>query len=408
MGFKNNTEIVLHELNTVLDKIDSAVINQVIEIINGSDKVFFTALGRAGFMGKSFVMRLMHMGKEVYVVGETNTPNFEKDDVLIICSGSGETKQFIQIAEKAKSYGGKLIVFTATPKSTLADMSDCSIVIQAPSKKQDDSAFQSIQPMASLFEQGILLVGDSIVLTMMEHASNDMIATLFFEKMNIDPSRPNWEDRDRFVLSKGHVAPALYAALAERGYIPREDLLSLRKIDSYLQGHPDMKHTNGVDMSTGSLGQGLSVANGMAIAAKLDKKDYRVYVMLGDGEVQEGQIWEAAMSSAHYHLNNIVAFLDYNGLQIDGTNAEVMNIHPIDEKFKSFGWNVLYIDGHDTEEISKAVDQAKLETQRPTIIIAKTIKGKGVSFMENNGSWHGTAPKDEQVEQALAELRGEE
>lgn len=169
-----------------------------------------------------------------------------------------------------------------------------------------------------------------------------------------------------------------------------------------------MKHTNGVDMSTGSLGQGLSVANGMAIAAKLDKKDYRVYVMLGDGEVQEGQIWEAAMSSAHYHLNNIVAFLDYNGLQIDGTNAEVMNIHPIDEKFKSFGWNVLYIDGHDTEEISKAVDQAKLETQRPTIIIAKTIKGKGVSFMENNGSWHGTAPKDEQVEQALAELRGEE
>ena len=236
----------------------------------------------------------------------------------------------------------------------------------------------------------------------------DMIATLFFEKMNIDPSRPNWEDRDRFVLSKGHVAPALYAALAERGYIPREDLLSLRKIDSYLQGQPDMKHTNGVDMSTGSLGQGLSVANGMAIAAKLDKKDYRVYVMLGDGEVQEGQIWEAAMSSAHYHLNNIVAFLDYNGLQIDGTNAEVMNIHPIDEKFKSFGWNVLYIDGHDTEEISKAVDQAKLETQRPTIIIAKTIKGKGVSFMENNGSWHGTAPKDEQVEQALAELRGEE
>ena len=236
----------------------------------------------------------------------------------------------------------------------------------------------------------------------------DMIATLFFEKMNIDPSRPNWEDRDRFVLSKGHVAPALYAALAERGYIPREDLLSLRKIDSYLQWHPDMKHTNGVDMSTGSLGQGLSVANGMAIAAKLDKKDYRVYVMLGDGEVQEGQIWEAAMSSAHYHLNNIVAFLDYNGLQIDGTNAEVMNIHPIDEKFKSFGWNVLYIDGHDTEEISKAVDQAKLETQRPTIIIAKTIKGKGVSFMENNGSWHGTAPKDEQVEQALAELRGEE
>ena len=234
----------------------------------------------------------------------------------------------------------------------------------------------------------------------------DMIATLFFEKMNIDqPSKLGGQIVSYY---RRDMAPALYAALAERGYIPREDLLSLRKIDSYLQGHPDMKHTNGVDMSTGSLGQGLSVANGMAIAAKLDKKDYRVYVMLGDGEVQEGQIWEAAMSSAHYHLNNIVAFLDYNGLQIDGTNAEVMNIHPIDEKFKSFGWNVLYIDGHDTEEISKAVDQAKLETQRPTIIIAKTIKGKGVSFMENNGSWHGTAPKDEQVEQALAELRGEE
>lgn len=235
----------------------------------------------------------------------------------------------------------------------------------------------------------------------------DIIATLFFEKMNIDPKNPTWEDRDRFVLSKGHVAPALYAALAEKGFIPKEDLLTLRKIDSYLQGHPDMKHTHGVDMSTGSLGQGLSIANGMAIAGKLNKKDYYVYVMLGDGEVQEGQVWEAAMSSAHYKLNHVIAFLDYNGLQIDGTNEEVMNIDPIDEKFRSFGWNVLTIDGHDTEQISQAVDQAKKEIEKPTIIIAKTIKGKGVSFMENNGNWHGTAPNAEQTIAALKELRGE-
>lgn len=234
----------------------------------------------------------------------------------------------------------------------------------------------------------------------------DIVATLFFEKMNIDPKNPNWEDRDRFVLSKGHVAPALYAALAERGFIPREDLLTLRKIDSYLQGHPDMKHTNGIDISTGSLGQGLSIANGMAIAAKLDKKNYYVYTMLGDGEVQEGQIWEAAMSSAHYKLNNLIAFLDFNGLQIDGTNEEVMNINPIDDKFRSFGWNVLCIDGHDTDAISKAVDEAKKETERPTMIIAKTVKGKGVSFMENNGNWHGTAPNAEQAKAALEELRG--
>ena len=235
----------------------------------------------------------------------------------------------------------------------------------------------------------------------------DMIATLFFEKMNIDPSRPNWEDRDRFVLSKGHVAPALYAALAERGYIPREDLLSLRKIDSYLQGHPDMKHTNGVDMSTGSPGQGLSVANGMAIAAKLDKKDYRVYVMLGDGEVQEGQIWEAAMSSAHYHLNNIVAFLDYNGLQIDGNVTDVMNPTPIDEKFKAFGWNVIVLEnGNDLESVIAACEEAKTVKGKPTVVVARTVKGKGVSFMENKAGWHGTAPSAEQCAEAIAELEG--
>lgn len=235
----------------------------------------------------------------------------------------------------------------------------------------------------------------------------DIIATLFFEKMKLDPTHPDWEDRDRFILSKGHVAPALYAALAEKGYFPREELLTLRKIDSHLQGHPDRKHTKGVDMSTGSLGQGLSIANGMAIAAKLDQKAYTVYVILGDGEIQEGQIWEAAMSSAHYHLNNVIAFLDYNGLQIDGTNAEVMGIDPIEAKFKSFGWNVLCIDGHRPEEISLAVDEAKKETDQPTMIIAKTIKGKGVSFMEHNGSWHGTAPNAEQAKAALKELKGE-
>lgn len=234
----------------------------------------------------------------------------------------------------------------------------------------------------------------------------DIMATLYFEKMNIDPANPKWEDRDRFVLSKGHVAPALYAALAEKGYFDRECLKTLRKNDSFLQGHPDMKNTPGVDISTGSLGQGLSVANGMALAGKLDNKDYYVYVMLGDGEIQEGQVWEAAMTSSHYQLDHVIAFLDFNGLQIDGTNEEVMNIKPVDEKFKSFGWDVQVIDGHNCDEIAAAIDNAKACTGKPSMIICNTVKGKGVSFMENVGGWHGTAPNAEQAKAALEEIGG--
>lgn len=233
----------------------------------------------------------------------------------------------------------------------------------------------------------------------------DILATLYFDKMKIDPQNPKWEDRDRLVLSKGHIAPALYAALAERGYFPKEALKTLRKMGSFLQGHPDMKGTPGVDMSSGSLGQGLSAANGMALAGRLDGRDYYVYVILGDGEIQEGQVWEAAMSSAHYKLDHVIAFLDFNGLQIDGRNEDVMNVKPVDEKFRSFGWDVQVIDGHDCRAISRAVDLAKQVKGRPSIIICKTIKGKGVSFMENNAGWHGTAPNAEQTEQALRELR---
>ncbi len=233
----------------------------------------------------------------------------------------------------------------------------------------------------------------------------DIMATLYFDKMNIDPKNPNWEDRDRLILSKGHVAPALYAALAERGYFDRGALKTLRKNDSFLQGHPDMKKTPGVDVSTGSLGQGLSIANGMALAGRLNEKDYYVYVILGDGEIQEGQVWEAAMSSAHYKLDHVIAFLDFNGLQIDGTNEEVMNVNPLDEKFRSFGWNVQMIDGHDCGAIAAAVDKAKKNTGRPNMIICKTVKGKGVSFMENVAGWHGTAPNAEQAEKALEDLR---
>ncbi|KOF58077.1 MULTISPECIES: transketolase [Clostridium] len=236
----------------------------------------------------------------------------------------------------------------------------------------------------------------------------DILTTLYFEKMNIKTENPKWEDRDRLVLSKGHVAPALYAVLAERGYFSTEKLITLRKFGSILQGHPDMKSIPGVDMSTGSLGQGLSAANGMALSAKLDKKDYKVYVILGDGEVQEGQIWEAAMSAAHYKLDNVIAILDNNGLQIDGPNSEVMSIAPIDEKFKAFGWNTIKIDGHDLEAIGKAIDNAKVVNGKPTVIIAKTVKGKGVSFMENQVGWHGKAPNEEQKKVAIEELERRE
>ncbi|SHF77934.1 transketolase subunit A [Caldanaerobius fijiensis DSM 17918] len=235
-------------------------------------------------------------------------------------------------------------------------------------------------------------------------SATDILVTLYFEIMNIDPKNPKWEERDRFVLSKGHAAPALYAVLAERGYFPKEELMKLRQTGAMLQGHPDMKSTPGVDMTTGSLGQGLSAANGMALAAKLDKKSYRVYVMLGDGEIQEGMIWEAAMTSAHYKLDNLTAFLDYNKLQIDGTNDEVMTVEPVVDKWKAFGWNVLEIDGHNYDQIRDAVKKAKETKGKPTMIIAHTVKGKGVSFMENQVGWHGSAPNEEQMERALLEL----
>ena len=234
----------------------------------------------------------------------------------------------------------------------------------------------------------------------------DILTVLYFDAMNIDPSNPKWEDRDRFVLSKGHGAPALYAVLAERGYFPKEELLKLRKFGAMLQGHPDMKKTPGVDMSTGSLGQGLSAANGMALAAKLDGKDYNVYALLGDGEVQEGMIWEAAMSAAHYKLDNIIAFLDHNGLQIDGSNDEVMSLGKIAKKFDAFGWNVISIDGHDFDQIKKAIEMAKEEEGRPSIVICETVKGKGVSFMEDQAGWHGKAPNAEETAKALEDLEG--
>lgn len=235
----------------------------------------------------------------------------------------------------------------------------------------------------------------------------DILVTLYFEEMNIDPAQPKQPDRDRFVLSKGHSAPALYATLAERGYFPEVELLRLRKTGALLQGHPDMKHIPGVDMSTGSLGQGLSAANGMALALRLDKSAARVYAIVGDGEIQEGQIWEAAMSAAHYKLDNLVCFIDHNGLQIDGSNEEVMNVNPVGDKFWAFGWHVISINGHDIEAIREALQVARTVKGQPTAIVAETVKGKGVSFMENQAGWHGKAPNAEQCRQALLELEGE-
>lgn len=232
----------------------------------------------------------------------------------------------------------------------------------------------------------------------------DLLALLYFEKMNIDPKNPKMDTRDRFVLSKGHTAPALYGVLAERGFFPTEDIKTFRKTGSYLQGHPDMKHIPGIDMSTGSLGQGVSAAGGMALAAKLDNKDYRVYTVLGDGELEEGQVWEQAMFAAHYKLDNLTAFIDFNGLQIDGDITKVMNPTPIDKKFEAFGWNVLTADAHNIEELSEAIETAKKTKGKPTAIVMKSIKGKNVSFMENNAAWHGAAPNKEQYEQAIGEL----
>lgn len=232
----------------------------------------------------------------------------------------------------------------------------------------------------------------------------DIVTALYFDVLRLDPARPDWPDRDRFVLSKGHAAPLLYAALAERGFFPVDELESLRRLGGRLQGHPDMKKLPGVEMSTGSLGQGLSAANGMALAGKLDGKDYRVYVVLGDGEIQEGQVWEAAMAAAHYKLNNIIAFLDYNGYQIDGPVQEIMNPEPVAEKWWAFGWRILQIDGHDMNAILAAVKDAQTTEDRPTMIVARTVKGRGVSFMEGQVDWHGKAPKGEQVDAALVEL----
>ena len=234
----------------------------------------------------------------------------------------------------------------------------------------------------------------------------EILTALYFDEMNIDPSNPKMEDRDRFVLSKGHAAPVLYATLANKGYFDKEELNGLRKMGRMLQGHPDMKGTPGVEMSTGSLGQGFSVACGMAMASKLDNAPWRVYALLGDGECQEGIVWEAAMSAAHYKLDNMVAFLDYNGLQIDGNTDDVMSLGSIVDKFKSFGWNVIEIDGHDFDQIFAALDMAKSTVEKPTMIVAKTIKGKGVSFMENQAGWHGNAPSDEHLSIALEELGG--
>lgn len=234
----------------------------------------------------------------------------------------------------------------------------------------------------------------------------DIVTTLYFNELNIDPKNPKMEDRDRFVLSKGHAAPVLYSALARRGFFDPKELLTLRKIGSKLQGHPNMNDLPGIDMSTGSLGQGISAAVGMALAGKLDKKSYRVYALLGDGELEEGQVWEAAMCAAHYKLDNLTIFIDFNGLQIDGKITEVMNSCPIDEKFKAFKWNVIAIDGHNYDEILDAIEKAKNHKGEPTAILCKTVKGKGVSFMENEVSWHGTAPSKEQCEQAINEIGG--
>ena len=229
----------------------------------------------------------------------------------------------------------------------------------------------------------------------------DILAVLYFDEINIDVKNPKWENRDRVILSKGHTVPALYAVLCEKGFFEKEELKKLRKLNGILQGHPNMNETPGIDMSSGSLGQGLSIANGMAISAKMDNKDYRVYCILGDGEIEEGQNWEAAMASNKYKLDNLCVIVDNNNLQIDGTIEEVMSSYPIDEKFKSFGFNVICIDGHNIDEIKQAFKEARNTKERPTCIIAKTIKGKGVPFMENKVEWHGKAPNEEEYNEAI-------
>ena len=235
-------------------------------------------------------------------------------------------------------------------------------------------------------------------------SATEMFTYLYNKELNVDPANPKWEDRDRFVLSKGHCAPGLYAALAHRGFFPVEDLIQLRKVGSYLQGHPNMNTVPGVDMFTGSLGQGISTACGMALSAKVRGKDYRVYTLLGDGETQEGQVWEACMFAAHYKLDNLVIIIDNNGLQIDGDVTKVMNPYPYKDKLEGFGFHVEAINGHDFNEIEAALNTARTVKGKPTAIVMSTVKGKDVSFMENNAGWHGVAPNDAQYEQAMAEL----
>lgn len=232
----------------------------------------------------------------------------------------------------------------------------------------------------------------------------DLMALLYYVEMNVDPKNPKDGNRDRFVLSKGHAAPALYATLAEKGFFDKGELENLRKIDCMLQGHPDMKHTPGVDMSTGSLGQGISAACGMALAGRIDKKDYRVFAVLGDGELEEGQVWEAAMFASFYKLNNLTAFIDFNGLQIDGDIREVMSPLPIAPKFEAFNWNVIEVNGHDLDELHNAIEAAKACTDKPTAIVMNTVKGKGVKEMEGQAGWHGKAPSAEEYEKFVAEL----
>jgi len=238
-------------------------------------------------------------------------------------------------------------------------------------------------------------------------SATDIMTALYFGEMTINPKKPQMPDRDKFVLSKGHAVPAQYAVLAERGFFPVEDIMTLRKMGSKFQGHGNMHYVPGIEMSTGSLGQGFSASIGMALAGKMDKSQGRVYVLLGDGELQEGIVWEAAMAAAHYKLHNLTAFVDWNGLQIDGKNDDVMTVRPIDEKFGAFGWNVLSINGHDYDEIFAAIDEAKLMKNKPTLVLARTVKGKGVSFMENQAGWHGKAPSEEEAKKAVAELGGE-
>lgn len=263
--------------------------------------------------------------------------------------------------------------------------------------------------LALLAAKGRLLAVDAVYTAQSGHPGGslsciDALTALYFNEMNVDPANPTWEERDRFVLSKGHCAPALYATLAQKGFFPVEDLKLLRSIRAHLSGHPDMKNVPGVDMSTGSLGQGLSTAVGMALGAKLGKKSFRTYTICGDGEVEEGQIWEAAMSAAKWNLDNLCAFVDINGLQIDGFTKDVMPSDPLDEKFAAFGWHVIRIDGHNFDEILQALAEARATKGKPTAILMHTVKGKGVSFMENQAGWHGKAPNDEQYAQAKAEL----